>query len=386
MPWFMTVLVVVLLAALALGCLVSDARRQRRLRRKLESVSMIGQLSGRSTEPGACLPADLEATSRVGGEEEPEQEEEQDKGDWERMGAEIEALFLRHRRMLMAVRTVCREMGRGVGRLSQLVTLTVREGCVPDKRWAQLSEALSRLREGLGALNGQGGLGEELPRLAARSGQGGEKLREIEEALRRQEDELGRVETLLGGVSASGRKIGEVLQVVQEISEQTSLLALNAAIEAARAGEKGRGFAVVADAVRTLAQRTQDSTEEIKAVVNDLQQRTGEAVARIEEVNRRFSACVEAVEAGAEQYGVLDGVLAALAGSLEEERRHLAAMVTGLREEAARAVVLQETLQQQSLLMDERLAPLEEAVRGLGTQVRTLQDCVDDAPHGSANY
>ncbi len=96
-------------------------------------------------------------------------------------------------------------------------------------------------------------------------------------------NKMGEANDVISSVSQESSSIGGVLDVIRGISEQTNLLALNAAIEAARAGEAGRGFAVVADEVRTLAQRTHESTAEIQSVIERLQSGTSAAVETIDE-------------------------------------------------------------------------------------------------------
>ncbi|KMN08561.1 chemotaxis protein [Pseudomonas helleri] len=198
-------------------------------------------------------------------------------------------------------------------------------------------EQASRTNSVAAAINELGAAAQEIARNAAQASQQASDARglatEGQQVVERSISSMQQLSQMLGTSSGhieslNGKtvNIGQILEVITSISQQTNLLALNAAIEAARAGEAGRGFAVVADEVRNLAHRTQESAQQVQAMIEELQVSARASVSTMDESQRHSEDSVEIANLAGERLvsvteriGEIDGMNQSVATATEEQ-------------------------------------------------------------------
>lgn len=168
-------------------------------------------------------------------------------------------------------------------RLDELTTAMGQIGVASTQVTQNAVESLNQVKNSTTAV----GEGERIVR---------ETVAQIESLASETEESVKAIQSL----EKQTESIHQILSVIQEIAEQTNLLALNAAIEAARAGEQGRGFSVVADEVRSLSQRTQQSTKEVEQMLSRLQQGASQAAASVDNSYQHSRQCVGVAETAGE--------------------------------------------------------------------------------------
>ncbi|MCM8740157.1 MULTISPECIES: methyl-accepting chemotaxis protein [Pseudomonas] len=247
---------------------------------------------------------------------------------------EFGALGLSFNRFVERIHTSIREVSSATGQVNEVALRVV---AASNSSMYNSDQQASRTNSVAAAINQLGAAAQEIAQNAALASQHSSDARSLavdgqqvvdktihamQQLSAKISDSCGNIETL----NSNTVNIGQILEVITSISQQTNLLALNAAIEAARAGEAGRGFAVVADEVRNLAHRTQDSAQQVQKMIEELQVGARQAVSIMTESQRESESSVgianqagERLGSVTQRIGEIDGMNQSVATATEEQ-------------------------------------------------------------------
>ncbi|WP_445400348.1 methyl-accepting chemotaxis protein [Zobellella sp. An-6] len=269
---------------------------------------------------------------------------------------------------------ISQEVNAAAGRLSDIVRhnrgLSEQQSAETEKVAAAMQQMLTTSQEVARSAE-QAASASHASAEAARDGSG--KVAQTRQVAAGLVAELTSAQHRLATLAERAQDIGKVLEVISAIAEQTNLLALNAAIEAARAGEQGRGFAVVADEVRSLATRTQRSTDEIQDIIQRLQSEASDTVAHMnglmqqaKDTQGTADQAGDALAAISERMRLINDMNSHIATAAEQQRQ--------TTEEMSRNLGRLSELAEEARLKTQETDSAGEALSGLG---RKLSDEVN---------